>query len=193
MVTISSPIDQKAIAAAVEAAERQTSAKIVTVVAKASQHYHHHLLSWGFAIGTLLISALRYTNHVMDFSTLIIVQWSIAIFIMLLGHCFPALFRFVVPKHILHAHSAHKAAAELLAATHQVSATTPVLLIHLSLAEHYIHILPNSAVRAKITSAQWDQIIQNITPILVGGNISAACIKAVQEAALLLSQHFPNQ
>ena len=86
-----------------------------------------------------------------------------------------------VPEKIQYRRAAHRAFEEYLIVSRHVSAATPIVLLYVSLAERYVHILPSRAVREKISDANWNAIVQTLT-----FSVSSA------GAAKLLAAHFPK-
>jgi putative membrane protein len=98
----------------------------------------------------------------------------------------------LVPKRIRHYQAAHRAYEEYLNVTQHVLATTPIVLLYISIAEHYAHILTSRSVREKIPGERWDNIIATLTTSIRSEGLCTASSKAIGQMAELLSPHFPD-
>ena len=190
MVKILSTDDKKAVAEAIAKAEQITSAELVAVVAPASDAYQSHLQLYGLIIGSSIATFLWAEKIMSAFPLLFAIQLAVM-----------ALFSFVpwlryhmlwlVPKRTRYHRAAHRAYEEYLAVSQHVSADAPIVLLYISLAEHYAHIVTSRSVREKIPTTQWNIIINNVIATIPAEGIESACSKAISHAAELLAPAFP--
>jgi putative membrane protein len=182
--------NKEAISAAIREAEKVTSAEIVVVVAPVSDAYQSHIVLFGLAVGSFFSSILWAEKLLTAFPYLLMVQLAvISIFSFT-----PALRSFCIsfiPKQILHHRAAHRAFAEYLAVSQKVSYPTPIVVLYVSLAEHYAHILPSRLVREKIPDEIWDSVIREFIATMTKTELHDACISTIQHITKLLTTHFP--
>lgn len=191
MVNILSDTNKNAVAQAIAEAEKMTSAELVVVVTPASDAYQSYLLLYGLLTASTLDMGLWATKTVTGFPLLLIIQ----LIIMTLFCFIPWLRRlliWLVPKHIRHHRAAHRAYEEYLFASRHVSAATPIVLLYVSLAEHYAHILTSRSVREKIPNEHWNAIIGELTCSISSDGVQNTCIKALRHITDLLVPHFPE-
>ena len=189
MVKILSKVDKEALTQAISEAERTTSAELVVVIAPASDVYQSYLLLYGLISGSTIGLALWIAKIITAFPLLLTIQlvaMALLSFIPWLRHICLRL----VPKRILHHRAAHRAYEEYLSVSRHVSSETPIVLLYVSLAEHYAHILTSRSVREKIPDKNWNTIIDELTTAIPSVGIKTACIKAIGMAAKLLAPHF---
>lgn len=189
MVKILSKADKEAIAQAITEAERQTSAELVAVIAPASDVYQSYLLLYGLIAGSAIDIGLWAAKLLTAFPFLLAIQLAaIALFSFTpwLRHLLVRL----VPKRIRHHRAAHRAYEEYLSVSRHVSAATPIVLLYVSLAEHYAHILTSRSVREKIPDEHWNAVISELTAAVRQTDIQDACVHTIKRMAGMLAPHF---
>ena len=65
------------------------------------------------------------------------------------------------------------------------------VLVYVSLAEHYIRIVPAEAAGAAITNEAWQAVVDKALPPLASGAIEAAMTTLANDCADLLAKAFP--
>jgi putative membrane protein len=183
---------KSAVAAAVAKAEKRTSAEIAVVITPASDAYQSFNLLYGFAAGSVLGGLLWLTKTITAFPPLLALQvLSIAAFAFI-----PVLRRAgmaLLPKRVLQHHAARRATEEFLNISHQVPPDRPVVLLYVSLAERYAHILHTRNAGAKVPRGSWDRIIRAFTANVKKPGLAAACETAIAKIADALEPHFPDR
>jgi putative membrane protein len=147
---------------------------------------------YGFAFGSLLGVALWWTKAVTPFPLLLLGQTACLAgfaFVPFLKHLCIAL----LPARILHHHAARRAVEEFVFVSRHVPNERPVVLLYVSLAERYAHILHSRAVPQKVPASAWDAIIATFTGRMKTGGLKDACIPAIAEIGKTLSPHFPDK
>jgi putative membrane protein len=186
MVTLSTD-DKKAITEAVTAAERRMSAEIVMVVTPASDTYQRIRLLCGFALGSAVALALWFSHATADFLWLLAAQLAAtALLCVLPPQLLPCL-----PRALREHRAAQRAFAEFASITQKVAADVPVIMLFVSLAEHYAHILADRKIRGVLPDAVWDDIIAAFTRRMRMASPGEACVEAIRDMADRLAPHFP--
>jgi putative membrane protein len=183
---------KETIAKAIAEAGRRTSAEIVVVVLPASDPYQSYLLSYGLILGSLAGMGLWMEKMVTGFPLLFGVQVAaimLTLFIPLLGNLCLKL----IPKRVLHHHAARRAFEEFLIVSRHVPAERPVVLLYISLAERYVHILHSRAVLPKIPNETWEAVIQEFTTLMKKFGLQEACVTAIHSISSTLEPHFPEK
>ncbi len=65
------------------------------------------------------------------------------------------------------------------------------VLVYVSLAEHYIHIVPAEAADARITHEEWQAVVDKALRPLAAGAIETALVTLADDCARMLSRPFP--
>jgi putative membrane protein len=190
MATLSD-LDRKRIETAVVDAEKRTSAEFVTVIADASGRYLYLPTLLAAAV-TLLVSGLVLLLPVpLTFEQLYIGQVTAFIALSLLLR-WPPIKMWIVPREV------QRRAAHLLAheqfldlGLSSTSGRTGVMLF-VSLAEHYVEIITDRGIQAKIDNAAWQKIIARFTAEVRGGELASGFVTAIAGCADVLAQQFPT-
>lgn len=192
MVKPLSPQDKQSIAQAIAEAERATEAEIVAVIAPASDAYQSYIFLYGLLLGSLIATGLWAGKILTGFPLLLAVQLGTVALLMWMPWLHRPCLR-LVPKRIRHLRAAHRACEEYLSVSRNIPASIPIVLLYVSLAEHYVHILPSRAVREKIPEERWNTIISEFTASMAAKGLRDAYIGAIRHMAELLTPHFPSR
>ncbi|MBX7146717.1 MAG: hypothetical protein K1X44_05345 [Alphaproteobacteria bacterium] len=192
MVKTLSADDKKALADAITEAERQTSLELVVVMAPASDPYQSYLLIYGLILGSLIGMVLWSLNLVTGFPFLFAIQLSVVMILSFIPQL-RSLWIKLVPKNIQQYRTKQRAYEEYFTISHQVSATIPIVLLYISIAEHYVHIIPSRLVREKISEEHWNNLVNELTTTIGAQGIKMACIQTIQHITDILKPHFPEK
>ncbi len=187
MVKLSST-DKNKISTAIGLAEQNTAAEIAVMLAPASDHYLHFGFMLGIALGSIISLGLWHWHILSRFPILLAVQLCVIVLCAII----PGIGRLLAPKQTQHQHSHQKALAELAHITTQLPPTTPIVLLHLSLAERHIYVLPNAMVRAQLTDEIWQPLVKQFTEALKTTNFADACVNLIQQIGTVLAEPFPD-
>lgn len=191
MVKLFSHADREAVAQAIAEAERKTCAELVIVVAPASDIYQDYMLLYGLIAGSTIGFGLWASKTIVIFPFLFAIQlvaMGLLVFIPWLQHLCLRL----VPKRIRHHRAAHRACEEYLAVSRHIPAATPIVLLYVSVAEHYAYILTSRLVREKITDERWNSVIREFSGGIRKLGLRDSCINAIKRMAELIAPHFPE-
>lgn len=189
MVKILSSHDQQTIHNATLEAAKHTHAEIETVIVSASDHYTNNIMFLGIVLASILNLFLWYKKIILAFPILLIIQ-------ILFALSFPhipgmrALILKLLPKKFYQHRAAQLAAEKRLVATNKCSPTTPVLLIFISLAEHYIHLFPNAIIREKISHHEWENVVRKLSQSIPRVGVANATAQAIMDCSKILSAKF---
>lgn len=191
MVNIFSSNESKQIASAISLAEQSTNAEIAAVVIPRSDHYIPELMFYGFILGSIIGFILWEATWAHRFPVFFLIQL-LCIFILPFTPGIKQLLLYFLPKKLLFHRAAHLGAEELLAISQQLPPHTPIILLFISLAEHYVHVFPNPIVSHKIEDKNWDTVVNQFTLILKKQNLTKACVDTIGEIGGMLTPIFPD-
>ncbi len=181
--------DHAAIAAAIRTAEQRTSGQLVCVLAHASSAYAYAPILWASGLALVLPWPLIYLT---PWSVERIFLAQIALFIAAgLVLSWMPLRRWLVPRRVQRAR-AHQAALEqffLRRVSHTPNRAG--VLIFVSLAERYAHIIADDAIAAKVPQAEWQAAIDALTGHMRNGRIAAGFVAAIERCGAVLAEHAP--
>lgn len=183
--------DQRRIAEAIHQAEAGTSGEIVCVLSHAASDYAEIPLLWSLFLALAL-----------PWPLIVFTPWSVqhiylvqlAVFLVAgLALTQQRLRLLLVPRRILRAR-AHAAALEQFELRHvsHTEARTGIL-IFVSLAEHYVRIIADTGIAAKIPQSEWQAIVDGLIAEARKGRIADGFISAIAACGTRLAAHFPAE
>jgi putative membrane protein len=182
--------DQDRIAVAIRAAEAQTSGEIVCVLARVSSD------ATGLSVLIPAIAALALPWLLVAVTSLPvhrILLWQIAAFVVLLGlFLVPAVRVAVTPRRARRA-MAHRVAMEQFV-TRGIARKTERsgILIFVSLAEHYVRVIADEGIAAKVPQSEWQGVVDTLTAHLRDGRAGDGFVAAIEKCGAKLKEHFPR-
>lgn len=182
--------EKQEISYAIMEAEKQAAAEIAVVIAPASDGYMSHVFLIGLLPGSLLAGSFWLANIITSFLLLLAIQLSVICAFSFIPFLRTSCLS-IIPKNIQSHRASHRAYAEYIAVSRNVPASVPVVLLYISLAEHYAHIITGRLVNEKIAGENWDSVIKEFTAGMKKSSICDSCIKAINKIAALLTVHFP--
>lgn len=187
---------QQQVAEAISAAERNTDAELVTVLARRSDRYTYIPILYAAAVALLTPGILALTplwrGSWVPFGLweLLFVQWSVFIVVALMLQWPPLLTR-VIPAPVKRWRAANLARRQFLEQNlHHTRAHTGVL-IFVSEIEHYVEIIADRGIDVHVDQAQWQQIVDAFTARVKRGEILPGFLQCVQSCGELLQRHAP--
>jgi putative membrane protein len=182
--------ERELIEEAVKAAERQSSAEIVTVIARSSDDYLFIPLLWA-ALGALFVPAVSMTFWPeFPMFQLYMVQLLLFLLLAMLGRVAPVRMWLIPPA--VKSERAAKAARNhfLTLQLHRTQKRAAVMLF-VSEAERYVEILTDAEVAEKIPDSEWEVAVQHFIARVKEGEITQGYYDAIGLSSELLSRYFP--
>jgi putative membrane protein len=183
------------VTAAIKKAERRTSGEIVVIAARQSDDYIHVPLHIAAALAlavpfVLPLLARFFPWTAVSLFWVFLVQLVVFIVVAVILSFAPLRY-YVTPKRLMHKYAHANAASQFLAVNlHGTDGRTGVL-VFVSLLERYCEIIGDTAISSKVGRAEWQSIIDDILPIMHGGNVSDGLAHAVERCGEVLAKHFP--
>ena len=175
---------------AIAEAEARTCGEIVTVIAHASDSYRYIPTLWAallalsipglnFLFGTPLDRALTYQAQVLVF---IAATWLFQQ---------DALKMRLIPKSVRHRRASLQAREQFFAQGVHTTPDRADILIFVSVAEHYVEIIADEALRAHVSDDAWQEAIDEFIALLKQGDTTAGFLSAINRCREVLWAHFP--
>jgi len=174
----------------IEAAERQTRGELVTVIARESDPYPYIPLLWASLVALSLPPVVVAAGLWIDLATVSLVQLAVFLVLALLFRWRPLKMR-VVPKTVKLRRAARSAREQFLAQGIHNTTDRCGVLIYVSVGEHYVEILADQAINARVDQAEWDAIVTAFVASVKKGEVAAGFEQAVDACGALLAKHFP--
>jgi putative membrane protein len=182
--------EQRQVAAAINAVERETDAELVTVLAARADDYTYIPLLWASVLALLVPGALNYFGGWLSAQELLLVQWlSFAGLSLLLR--IPALTSRLIPRAVRHWRAANMARRQFLEHNLHHTAGATGMLIFVSEAEHYVEILVDRGISAQLPDETWQAIVATFTQQVKQGQTLQGFLGCIEACGAQLKQHVP--
>ncbi|MFP1681040.1 TPM domain-containing protein [Alloalcanivorax sp. C16-1] len=162
--------DQKRVARAIAAIEKDTDAELVTVLARQSDDYRYIPLLWAALLSLLVPLALAFLPIWLSALETLLAQWTVLVVLGLLFR-WPPLMMALVPRRVKQWRAANLARRTFLdQGLHHTRGGTG-LLIFVSEAEHYVEILADRGIAEKVPDERWQSIVDTFTGHVKQGEV----------------------
>lgn len=181
--------EQQRINAAIAAAETRTDGEIVCVLAQASSDYMTYAVAWAAVI------ALAAPWPLVAFSQLSVQQIllaQIAVFI-----AFYVLFTRsglgcqLVPNALRLEHAYRTSMEQFISRGLARRSNHAAVLIFVSLAEHYVRVLVDDGIAAKVDKRVWQVAVDSLLAAIRDGDLASGYVAAVEQCGAVLAEHYP--
>jgi len=205
-----SDADHAVVTDAVAAAEANTDAEIVTIVARRSDAYHDVGLHWAILCMLLVPAfAAAFPDLYMRMAVWLLGEWTHevplrSLLLVLLGHmilkflaaryllAIPALRMAVTPGGTKTRRVRRRAVLLFRTAAEARTARLTGVLLYLSLDEHRAEIVADEAVVAKVDPAAWGEAMAALIDEVRAGRIAQGMALAIEKAGRILADHVPK-
>jgi putative membrane protein len=183
--------DRERIAAAIRAAEARTSGEIVCVLAQSSSDAAALpvLIAAVVALATpwILVATTAWTVH-----TILSVQ--ILMFVALaFVLCLPRIRIALVPRRMRRAMAFRVATEQFVTRGIARKKDRSGILIFVSMAEHYVRIIADEGIDARVTQDEWNGAVAALVEQMRAGRIAEGFIAAIERCGTVLERHFPRR
>lgn len=173
---------------AVEQLERNTAGELVCVVTQSSARYIMFPLFWAAFISLVLPLA----NEVCPQAPITFGVQSASFIGLALLFLFTPLRLCVTPRRIRDANCRRMAFEQFfMQRMHMTGARTGVLLF-VSVDEHYVELLADQGINAKVLPDEWDGITADFVRDVRDGKVHDGFMRAVNACAHIMAKHFPK-
>ncbi|MFK7858901.1 MAG: TPM domain-containing protein [Granulosicoccus sp.] len=194
--------EKAALSAKINHAESRTRAEIVTVIAQQSDGYRYIPVLWA-ALLALSVPGLYYlyltlttggwveSGQILSANTWL---YTLQVLVFLgLGMLFqiPAARLWIIPSSVKRQRAARHAREQFfLQNLHQTEGRTGVL-VFVSVAEHYVEIIVDSAIAQAIDNDLWKQTVDEFIAHVQRGEIATGFENTIEHCREILWEHFP--
>jgi len=190
-MTLINEQQQAKVLQAIELAEKNTDAELVTVLAGESDDYYFIPTMWAALISLVTPAVLFQTNLWLSQTDMLWIQLIEFIALAFVFRWRP-LKHLLVPKRIKHARAALVAKEQFLVqGLHHTQGETGVL-IFVSEAERYAEILADRGINNLVPDGAWDSILKQLLGQIKTNNTEAGLIGAITACGDLLAEHVPS-
>ena len=188
-MSLFSTAQEQRVSAAITQAERDTSGEIVVVVAARSDGYLYVAPLVGALVSLLVPWPLIYFTHY-HIATIYLAQ--LAVFLILTAALLPLKVRTaLVPGHVKRLHAHRRAVEQFLAQNLHTTTGQTGVLIFVSVAEHYVEILADTAIDARVPRGTWKKIVDDLAAAIGKRQPTDGLVAAIAAVGAHLAKHFP--
>jgi len=180
-----SEADLARIEAAVEEAERTTTADIVCMIARQSEDFRLLGVAWAALIALVVPWVLLWLTH-WPVMALLVAQMAFFLILAAVLSLTPALL-WVVPKSWARREAAQAAREQFLLHDIHRSPGRQGILLYVSLAEHYAEILADVGLKDKVDESVWKDAIDTLVATAKTGSITDGIVAAIERCAPALA------
>ena len=182
-------VQQERVSDAVRSVELRTNAELVTVIAATSDDYRYIPALWAALVALLIPSMLYFTPLSITW-----LAWLPIIVFLVLNACLQLSgFRSrLVPKAVSTWRASNMACRQFLEqGLHHTSDETGIL-VFVSEAEHFVEILVDRGIRARVDDSQWQSIIDTFIQDVRAKEIEKGFVKCLNSCGEILEQAVPK-
>lgn len=193
MISDGAPIsddDRARIAAAIHAAEQKTAGDIVCVLMRASSSYSYAPLIWASFVALLAPWALVAATQI---SVVRILGLQVAIFVAVGLLLMWTPLRFALVPRAVKRTRAHRAGMEQFFARGITQTRNRMgVMIFVSLAEHYAHVVADDGIAARVDHAIWRETVTVLTAHISQGRVADGFIAAIERCGAVMADIAPS-
>lgn len=171
--------------------ESRTSGEIVTVIANSSDSYWFIPTLWAMGLAMLTPAICYFAFPQIHLLWLFDMQLLSALLFSLLFRWQP-IKMFLVPKKVQQQRARRMAHELFFMQDLHRKHTDNAILIFVSVAEHYVEVLADSAIDEKAPEGTWKIIIKDFVKHVKEGHIALGYQGAIVACGALLAEHFPS-
>ena len=186
---ISNETKQK-IEEAVFAVEKKTSSELVAVVTQKSGDYLYITMLITSVIALLVPFGLLFFAPDMEAKSVYEIQLLSFMMVLLLLNM-PRVLHVLLPKTLLVKAAKLKAYETFKILGLQKTSNYQAVMIFVSLYEHYVEIIADSAVSAKIDNALWQSTVDAFLEKVKNDQFEEGYVEAIHKIGAILAEHFP--
>lgn len=196
--------EKERISALIRQVESRTQGEIVTVIARQSDSYRYIPIMWA-AIAALSVPGLYFLWELIFHSqwrypgeSTAVLSWLYpvqALTFLGVGMILqiPTCRVLVTPASVKAQRSSRHAKEQFFGQQLHLSSGRTGVLIFVSVAEHYVEIIVDAAIAAKVDNAVWDETIAEFIVHLKAGRIAEGFESTIEHLRDVLWEHFPAE
>lgn len=174
---------------AIATLERETRAELVVVCARAADDYWDVSLIWATLVALITPAIAWLAAPTLPAIWLYDLQLVLFLAVLTLTRV-PAVARALVPAATQRNYAAQMARAQFFAqGLHRTENRTGILLF-VSEQEHYVEVLADTGIAARVPAAEWTQLIADLTRALRANDITRGFVTAIEQCAAIAARDF---
>lgn len=189
-MTLLSESEQRQVAAAITAVERETDAELVTVLAAQADEYAYIPLLWAGILALLVPGAVNLLLGWWGAHTLLLMQW-LAFIVLSLLFRLPGVATRLIPRPVRYWRASNLARRQFLEHNLHHTRGETGMLIFVSEAERYVEILVDRGISDRVGDDAWQEIVAKFTGQVRQGRTLQGFLDCIEACGRHLRQHVP--
>ena len=189
-MTLLNTTQAEEVSQAIAQAEQQTDAELIVVLAKQADEYYYIPTLWAALLSLLTPAALQFTPFWLDINETLTTQFLVFIGAALVFRI-PGLMRLLIPARVKKQRANLLARAMFLENNLHHTKEESGVLIFVSEFEHYIEIIADRGINAKVESTQWTQLVDEFVHAVQSKQTHQGMLNVVSQCGNLLNTHVP--
>lgn len=181
--------EQQRVNAAIAAAETRTDGEIVCVLARASSDYMTYAVAWSAVIALAAPWLLLAFTHLPVQHMLLTQAVAFIVFYLLFSRS--GLGCLLVPHALRLEHAYRTSMEQFISRGLARRSNHAAVLIFVSLAEHYVRVLVDDGIAAKVDKTVWQGAVDALLRGIREGDLASGYVAAVEQCGAVLAEHFP--
>jgi putative membrane protein len=190
-----SQADRQRVTEAITKAEKSTRGEIVAVAARQSDDYVHVPLHIATALALAVPLIVVVYNHFFVWNAIgvswIFVLQLLTFIVAALILSLPTIRFYITPRKLMQKYASRNAAQQFLALNTSSTQGRTGVLIFVSILERYVEIIGDTGIASRVDKGTWQEIVNDMLPLLRQHRTSDAMILAVERCGAELAKHFP--
>jgi putative membrane protein len=189
-MTLLNEDQQRQVAEAIEAVERQTDAELVTVLASRADDYAYVPLIWAGIVALLLPGLINFYPGWLNANELLLTQVITYIAVALLCRL-PEVTTRLVPGAVRHWRAGSLARRQFLEQNLHATANGTGVLIFVSEAERYVEIIVDDGIARRVDDMVWRSMVDQFTAQVREGKILEGFLSCIRSCGEVLGDQVP--
>ena len=182
--------DKQQIAQAIAAVEARTSGELVTAIASVSDGYRFIPILIAAVIALLTLPIAYFGGIVLSLKNLMLAQMALFMLSAILFQL-PPIRRLLIPCSVQHQRARRLAYQTFYEAGVHHASHRAGILIFVSIEEHYVQIIADEGVAAKVDNRTWDHAVETFVSKVKAGAVTEGFIGCIEQCGEVLAGHFP--
>ncbi len=182
--------EKERIAQAITAVEARTSGELVTAIARGSDGYRFIPILFAAVLALLVLPGAYFGGIVLSLKNLMLSQMALFMLSAILFQL-PPIRRLLVPRSVQQQRARRLAYQTFYEAGVHHASHRAGILIFVSIEEHYVQIIADEGVAAKVDNAAWDHAVETFISKVKSGEVADGFIGCIEQCGAVLAEHFP--
>ena len=182
--------EKQRITEAIAAVETRTSGELVTALARVSDGYRFIPILFAAVLALLVLPVAYFGEIVLSLKNLMLSQMALFMLSAILFQL-PPIRRLLIPRSVQHQRARRLAYQTFYEAGVHHASHRAGILIFVSIEEHYVQIIADEGVAARVDNTTWDHAVETFIGKVKSDEVAEGFIECIEQCGAVLAEHFP--